>query len=161
MQLRNLFIAVVLAGTVATSSLAEDSITVVSWGGVYEEAQRRGIYEPFTRATGIEVRSVTYSGGVSALETRAGKERWDVVDMIEDQAITACDAGLLSEVNIDLVADAQEDISVIEDFLPGSFRRCSIAQNVYSTVFAYDDRALLGQKPETISKSKNNQALSI
>lgn len=151
MQLRNLFIAVILAVTVANPSLAEESITVVSWGGVYEEAQRRAIYDPFTRATGIEVKSLTYRGGVSALESRAVKEGWDVVDMIEDQAITACDAGLLSKVGVDLVADAHEDISVFEDFLPGAFHPCSIAQNVYSTVFAYDDRAFLGQKPENIS----------
>ena len=70
--------------------------------------------------------------------------------MIEDQAITACDERLLSEIEIDQVVTRHENIPVPEDFLPGAFRDCSIAQNVYATVFAYDDRAFLGEKPGSV-----------
>lgn len=151
MPLLSVFIALILLCMAPICSRADDTITVVSWGGVYEAAQRRAIYDPFTRATGIKIKAVTYSGGVAALEARADAEGWDVVDMIEDQAISACDAGLLASVDVDQVADSHQSIDVLDDFLPGAFRACSVAQNVYSTVFAFDDRAFLGEKPATVA----------
>lgn len=151
MQLHRIFIAIILLCITPVCSRANETITVVSWGGVYEDAQRRAIYDPFTRATGIKVNALTYSGGADALGSRAREEGWDVVDMIEDQAISACDAGLLAKVGMHQVAKAHQTVAVVDDFLPGAFRACSVAQNVYSTVFAFDDRAFLGEKPATIS----------
>jgi len=148
MRLRKSIIALSL-WVGASSAWATESITVVSWGGVYEEAQRRAIFDPFTKATGIEVQTATYSGGVAALRDRADRavdEGWAVIDMIEDQAITACNEGLLAEIDVDDVA-----ADALDDFLPDAFRRCSVAQNVYATVFAYDDRAFLGEKPESVA----------
>jgi putative spermidine/putrescine transport system substrate-binding protein len=151
MLLPRIFIAVMLLCIAPVCSRANDAITVVSWGGVYEAAQRRAIYDPFTRATGIRVKAVTYSGGVAALDARAEAEGWDVVDMIEDQAISACDAGLLARVGVQQIADAHQTIAPVDDFLPGAFRACSVAQNVYATVFAFDDRAFLGEKPAHVA----------
>ncbi|MEM7635942.1 MAG: ABC transporter substrate-binding protein [Pseudomonadota bacterium] len=151
MQPHRMFIAVLFLCLATVGSRADEAITVVSWGGVYEDAQRRAIYDPFTRATGIEVKTAVYSGGVAALGARADKEGWDVIDMIEDQAITACDAGLLSRVEEHQVAEDHETTAAADDFLPGAFRTCSVAQNVYATVFAYNDRAFLGEKPATVS----------
>ena len=151
MQLHRALIAIILLCIAPVGSRADETITVVSWGGVYEDAQRRAIFDPFTRATGIKVNAVTYSGGVAALGARAEEEGWDVVDMIEDQAITACDAGLLAKVGVHQVANAHQTVAAVDDFLPGAFRICSVAQNVYATVFAFNDRAFLGEKPATIA----------
>ncbi|WP_108882974.1 extracellular solute-binding protein [Anderseniella sp. Alg231-50] len=151
MQLHKVFITIILICLAPVCGRTEETITVVSWGGVYEDAQRRAIYDPFTRATGIKVKPVTYSGGVDALASRAGNEGWDVVDMIEDQAISACDAGLLTKVDMHKIADDHQKSAIADDFLPRAFRDCSIAQNVYATVFAFNDRAFLGEKPATIS----------
>ncbi len=151
MQPLRMLIATLLVCLLPLDSRAQDAITVVSWGGVYEDAQQRAIHDPFTRATGIKVKPVTYGGGVDALAARAEKEGWDVIDMIEDQAISACDAGLLARLDVDEVAAGHERIAAADDFLPGAFRPCSVAQNVYSTVFAFDDRAFLGEKPTKIS----------
>ncbi len=145
MRLHNLLTMALMAFPVPAG--AENDITVVSWGGVYEAAQRQAIFDPFTAATGITVETETYSGGVDALRTRSAEAGWDVIDMIEDQAIRACDAGLLTEIDAGEIAPD----SARKDFLPGSFRPCSVAQNVYATVFAYDDRAFLGEKPVSIA----------
>ena len=145
------FAMALLAGLMPVLASANDEITVVSWGGVYEAAQRQAIFDPFTNATGIKIKSVTYSGGTTALQTRAQQQGWDVIDMIEDQAITACSAGLLARVQPDQVATETQSIPIEDDFLPNAFRTCSVAQNVYSTVFAYNDTAFLGEKPNTIA----------
>lgn len=151
MRLLSVLTAIILVCAAPAYSRADETITVVSWGGVYEDAQRQAIYDPFTKATGVKVKAVTYSGGVAALGARAVQEGWDVIDMIEDQAITACDAGLLVRADMQQIAKTHQGIPVVDDFLPSAFRECSVAQNVYATVFAFDDRAFLGEKPTTIS----------
>lgn len=88
---------------------------------------------------------------LAALNARADREGWDVIDMIEDQAISTCDAGLLARVDAGEVANDHEASAAADDFLPGAFRDCSVTQNVYSSVFAFDDRAFLGEKPARIS----------
>jgi len=148
--LRPIFLLGILIATSA-STAAEDFITVVSWGGIYEQAQRQAIYTPFTKATGISIQSVTYNGGIDTIKDRATSENWDVIDMIEDQAISACDIGLLEPVSAETIASVDQSISLEDDFIPNAFRKCSVAQNIYSTVYAYDDRIFLGEKPETIA----------
>ncbi|WP_108816108.1 ABC transporter substrate-binding protein [Loktanella sp. Alg231-35] len=151
MQRLKYLLMILLTGPAASAAWADETLTIVSWGGVYEQAQRQAIFDPFSKATGITIENVTYSGGVDAVRNGAAQGDWDVIDMIEDQAITACDAGLLSQISFDQVAVAHQSIPVEDDFLLGAFRNCSIAQNVYSTVFAYNDRAFLGEKPESIA----------
>ena len=43
MQLHRVFIAIILLCVAPVGSRADETITVVSWGGVYEDAQRRAI----------------------------------------------------------------------------------------------------------------------
>lgn len=136
--------------TAATPAGAEEPVTVVSWGGAYEQAQRRAIFEPFTNTTGIELEIVRYSGGLDALRERAAAEGWDVVDMLEDQAIAACESGLLRRIDPQSVVEPLPDASLAADFVPGAFRDCSVAQNLFATVFAYDERAFPGLKPRRI-----------
>lgn len=151
MRLLKFLAATLMTSSVTVAAWADETITIVSWGGVYEAAQRQAIFDLFTKATGITIENVTYVGGVEAVRSRAKLGGWDVIDMIEDQAITACDEGLLSKISVEQVTAEYQSIPVQEGFLPGAFRSCSIAQNVYSTVFAYNDRAFLGEKPDKIT----------
>jgi len=151
MRRPELSIAILLIITSFVDCRADDAVTVVSWGGVYESAQKQAIFDPFTRSTGIAVNALTYNGGVDTLQDRASKEGWDVIDMIEDQAITACDADLLTKIDAAEIIKAYYSIPLAKDFVPKAMRKCSVAQNIYATVFAYDDRAFLGEKPESVA----------
>ena len=127
---------------------AEDAIQVVSWGGSYAEAQRAALFAPFAAQTGIRVEALRHDGGLAALETRAGPEGWDVVDMLESDAIAACDAGLLERLDhAAMIAPAPGGGARAGDFAPARLRPCSVPQNVFATVIAYDDRAFPGRKP--------------
>ncbi len=151
MRLLRLFLALALALGLAPAGLAAEQITVVSWGGAYEAAQRRAIYAPFTAQTGIKVETKTYAGGVEALRERAATEGWDVVDMTEDDAILACSEGLLQQLPLDDILVPPRTGSLQDDFVDGALRRCSVAQNIFATVFAYSQKAFPGVKPTTIS----------
>lgn len=145
--------AAALGATVCAASFAsdtEDTIRVVSWGGAYEAAQQRAIFGPFAAATGTEVEVLVHDGGLEALETRAGPEGWDAVDLTEDQAIAACRAGLLRRLDHDAILEPVPGVTLERDFMPGSFRRCSVAQNAFAAVIAYNDDAFPGVKPKRV-----------
>src|SRR6056297_3259312 len=126
--------------------LAAQDLTVASWGGAYEAAQRRAILAPYAEATGREVATVQYDGSVAGLRDRAGAEGWDVIDMLADQARVACAEGLL----LTLDAGALAGSAALADFTPHAPTRCAIPQNVYARVMAYDEQAFPGIKPTRI-----------
>src|SRR6056297_177569 len=128
---------------------AQEPLTVVSWGGAYERAQRAAVFAPFTRATGIPVRVARYDGDRAALKRRAATEGWDVIDMLEPAAISACEAGLLRRLDYGAILD--DPRAARADFAPARLRPCSLPQNVFATVMAYDDRAFPGVKPTGIA----------
>ncbi|MGI9374033.1 MAG: extracellular solute-binding protein [Hyphomicrobiales bacterium] len=125
-------------------------LTIVSWGGAYEAAQQRALLKPFVVVTGSTVSVRTYAGGLDAIRERAKAEAWDVIDMSEDEAIAACELGLIAKVDVQSLLVPVRGTILEEDFLPGALRECSVAQNLFATVFAYDDRAYPGVKPTRI-----------
>ncbi len=131
----------------------DDPLTVVTWGGAYEAAQRAAIFEPFTAATGIELEIVRYDGGLDVLRAevaRGGAPEWDVVDMIRSDARAACREGLLEPFDPAILAPAPDGTPAEEDFIEGAFGECFVTQLVFATVIAYDDRAFPGEKPDSI-----------
>jgi len=66
--------------------LADETLTIGTWGGPYESAQNISLFQPFTKSTGIKIQKTSYSGGleyVKMLLTEAG-------DDFIDGAITDC-----------------------------------------------------------------------
>ncbi len=125
---------------------AAGDLTIVSWGGAYEAAQRAAVIDPFVAETDMPVEVVQYDGTAGALLRRGSAEGWDVIDMLADQARVACDRGELLALDArDLLGDA-----ALADFSPAAPTRCAIPQNVYARVMAYDERAFPGVKPTRI-----------
>jgi len=130
---------------VAAPVAAED-LTVVSWGGAYEAAQRHAIIDPYARQTGQTVTVAEYDGSWAALEARGAEDGWDVIDMLSDQARVACARGLLLEMTPRSLFSSE----TLEDFTPFGPDRCAVPQNAYARVMAFDDRAFAGVKPTRI-----------
>ena len=147
MRLSRIFAGACLA---AASAAAAEPLTVVSWGGPYEDAQRTAIFAPFTEATGIDLRILSYGGSEAEMKRRAGSESWDVVDMTEDNAISACSAGLLMPMDARAFVVQDTDRPLHADFVDGAFRQCSVAQNVFAWVVAFDVSEFPGIKPRRI-----------
>lgn len=139
----------------AADAAGKDGVlTVVTWGGAYEASQQAAYFEPFTRETGIPVRTVRYDGGIADLRAhlKSGKPpRWDVIDMILADAKTACRAGLLERFDPAILAPAPDGTPAVNDFMDGAIGECAVTQLVFSTVIAYDDRAFPGAKPNSVS----------
>src|SRR5258708_11238612 len=134
----------VLAFVTVTTQAAE-TLSVVTFGGAYEAAARKAYFEPFTQATGIGFSTESYDGGLAKLSAmeQAKNTTWDLIDLETNDAITACDEGLLKKFD-------RKTLGKTSDFIPGSISDCAVASMVWSTVYAYDT-SKLKSAPTTIS----------
>ena len=149
-----------IAGAAAVGLMAvpsagfAESLTIVSWGGAYEESQRRAYYEPYTEMTGTEIiqesRSAEGLAGVRA-QVEAGNVQWDLVDMLEPDSMRGCDDGVLEVIDHDeILKPAPDGTPPSEDFvLP--LRDCYIPQILYSTALAYNSRSFDGDAPSSVA----------
>ena len=125
------------------------SITIATWGGSYQDAQQKALFEPFENATGIQVDTQFYTGGTAILK---GDLVPDIIDMTMDDALLACEQGLLQKPDwSEILAPAPAEITPEEDFIAGALTPCGVAHLTYATLVAYDERAFPGEKPQTIA----------
>jgi len=133
---------------------AEDTFTVVSWGGAYTKSQERAYSEPWTEKTGTkflhEDKSGTALAGIRS-QVEADNVTWDLVDILEGDSLIACDEGLVEEINYDeILAPAPDGTPASKDFL-GGLNGCFIPQIYYATLFAYNNESFPDAKPATIA----------
>ncbi|CAG9271375.1 putative spermidine/putrescine transport system substrate-binding protein [Paraburkholderia unamae] len=125
-------------GVVAmTGAHAADTISVVTFGGAYEAAAKKAWFEPFTAKTGDQFSTESYDGGLAKLQAmeQAKNPTWDLIDLETNDAINACDEGLLEKFD-------KKSLGNTADFLPGSISDCAVGAMVWSTVYAYDTSKL-------------------
>ena len=106
-------------------------IVVVSYGGSFQEAQRKAFFEPFEKETGIKVKEVQWSGEFAKLKAMVESKNieWDLLTAAESSIIArGINEGLLEKIdytNIDRSA-----------FFPKSTTDYSLGTNYYSTAMA-------------------------
>jgi putative spermidine/putrescine transport system substrate-binding protein len=147
-KLSILFAATLLAGSAliaAVPAQSADELTVVSWGGAYQESQRKAYFEPFN-AAGNKVTEEEYNGEIAKIRAmvEAGNVTWDVVDVDTNTALAACAEGILERI------DWQKLGYDRSKFIGGDVQECAVPTIVYATIFAYDTTKL-NPGPTTIA----------
>ena len=144
--------ATVLSVTVAPV-LAEDALTIVSWGGAYTKSQVEAYQKPFTAKTGIKINSEDYNGGLAQVKAQVetGNVTWNAIDVELSDAIRGCEEGLLEEIDLSILPPAPDGTPAEEDFIPGSLHDCAVATIVWSNVVAYDNAKFPDAKPQTMA----------
>ncbi|MWD26303.1 extracellular solute-binding protein [Aquicoccus sp. SCR17] len=129
------------AGVASAQDMA-DEMTLVSWGGAYQNSQQKAYVEPYLE-NHPEV-SVTWdeSSNEAVAKLRAmneaGNITWDLVDVVASDAIRLCDEGLAMEYDPeDLLAEGDDGSSAEDDFGDMIVSDCFIPQIAYSTTFGY------------------------
>ncbi|WP_327651491.1 hypothetical protein [Aurantimonas sp. C2-3-R2] len=51
-----------------STALAQESLSVMSFGGAYQEAQRKAVFEIYTADTGIKVDEQEYGGEIAKIK---------------------------------------------------------------------------------------------
>lgn len=139
--------------TLCLSSLSthadQQSLTIATWGGSYESAQQKALFDPFEAATGIQINTQYYNGELAILK---GDLVPDIIDMTMDDALLACEQNLVQRLELSkILAPSPDGLKPEKDFIAGALLPCGVAHMSYSTLIAYDDRAFTGEKPQTIA----------
>jgi putative spermidine/putrescine transport system substrate-binding protein len=130
--------AALLAGTAMMGvARAADELTIVSWGGAYQESQRKAFFEPYN-AAGNKVTEAEYSGEYAKIKAmvEANAVTWDVIDVDTATGLQGCAEGTLETIDwAKLGLDKSK-------FIGGDIMDCAVPNIVYGTVFAYDSSKL-------------------
>ena len=136
-------IIAVAATLLATTALAQEkSVTIASWGGSYQEAQSKALFEPAAAATGIKVNQETY-GGMSdvRLQVQTGAVTFDIVASGSGSAARAAAEGLLEELDYSVI-----DVST---FYPTLKSTHCVGGDVFSTVYAWNTETFGENGPQS------------
>lgn len=120
------------ASMVATAAIAQDKqVTIASWGGSYQEAQSKALFEPAEANTGISVKQETYGGMADVrLQVQTGAVTLDIVASGSGSAARAAAEGLLEPLDYNLI-----DVS---SFYPTAYTEHCVGGDVFSTVYAWN-----------------------
>ena len=117
------------------------TLTFVSFGGVYQEAQRKAWLEPYTELTGVQfTEDENSSNATIKAQVEAGQVTWDVVDVGNDFGLEA-HKDLLEPLDFSLIPrDELNEALGISDY--------RIPDITYGVVLAYNTDATAGKVPE-------------
>ena len=126
-----LLVAAVAALAVAGSASARD-LTVVSWGGAYQDAQKKAYFEPLQKS-GLKMTDESWDGGIGVLRTKvqAGNANWDVVQVESEELVLGCDEGLYEKMDFSKIGGKDQ-------YLPTAINECGVGAIVYDFILAYD-----------------------
>ncbi|MEH7829104.1 ABC transporter substrate-binding protein [Gemmobacter denitrificans] len=125
---------------VAYAAQAETTLTVMSWGGAYGEAQTEGHVKPFMAKTGITTVMTDSDNPAPVIKSQveAGNVTVDVASVEYADAIRLCDEGLLETIDPATLPAGADGTPATEDFLEGAITECGVSTDIWSNVFAYD-----------------------
>ena len=148
----------------APSAMAEDppaaaaapsgtSLSIATWGGAYGQSQEIAYFEPFTKKTGVKIKTETYDGTLATIKDKIGgsSSPFDIVDLSPDALDTLCRDGLLETIDSAALAAGPGGQSVSDDFISGGIKSCGIASVAWSTVIAFDRQAFTKAQPSKIA----------
>ncbi len=128
-----------LAGVVP--AFAQD-ITVVSFGGSYQEAQSKALFVPAAKKLGIKLKEETYSGIADLrLKVKAGAVTWDVVASGSGSAARAGSEGILEKLDYKVIDTSS--------FIPGTAQDYCVGGDVFSTVLAWNTKTYSQNGPQS------------
>ena len=130
----------------ATSSAAcnpprQDGVklTFASFGGVYQDAQRKAWLDPYSAATGVEFTNDENSSNATIkAQVEAGQVTWDVVDVGNDFGLDA---------NKDLLEPLDYTLIPRDEVLDGFAGDYRVADITYGVVLGYNTDKTAGKVP--------------
>lgn len=122
--------AAVLGPFVHTRARAADPLFVNTWGGDWDKAANAHLFTPYTKASGVEIRTVSpVSYAKLAAQARTGQYEFDVTTLGGSELIRAAEAGLIEPIDKSIVNMGA--LSGDQVLLNG------IASHAFATVVAY------------------------
>ncbi len=108
-------------------------LTVVSWGGAYQDAQRDVLFRPWMTARGARMLEVNWDGGMDVLRARMrdGGANWDLVQVEGDQLLIGCREELFEPMEWDAIGGR-------DAYVPEAVHPCGVGAVTYAFILAWD-----------------------
>lgn len=129
---------------------AQETLRVMSFGGSYQEAQRKAQFKPFEEATGVKIVESTWFADLGKVRAmvEAKNVTADIVLGDVAHAIAGCNEGFLEPFDTKAFGDPA-------DYIPGTIWECGIPTELVSILYAYNEdkipAAWGGQRPQAIA----------
>jgi putative spermidine/putrescine transport system substrate-binding protein len=122
-----------LAATAGGALAQGRPLSVVSWGGAYQDAQKDVYFKPFMEQTKIKMVDESWDGGIGVLRAKiqGGANNWDVVQVESEELLLGCEEGLFDKLD-------WAKLGGRDKYLPDAVSDCGVGAIVYSFVLAYD-----------------------
>lgn len=136
MRLTPFFCALAMAG-IASAAHADGKVTIVGWGGTWNDVYKKAITDPFAAEAKVDVTLDEWDGSLAKIRSQieSNSVSYDVVSVEAPQLAIGCDEGLFEKLPESVMA--QKD-----NYLPGTIHPCGIASDTWATVLVYDGNKL-------------------
>ena len=135
MKSKTTILAIATAAIMAGATVAANArdLTVVSWGGAYQAAQKKVYFDPFRTDTKVPLIDESWDGGIGVLRAKVqgGNATWDVVQVESEELAAGCEEGLF--VKIDWAKIGGKD-----NYIPQAVNDCGVGAILYDFVLGYD-----------------------
>lgn len=134
-----------VAGVIAlggATSVGAQELTVVSFGGAYQDGQSKALFQPAAKALNIKLKEETYTGiSAVAVKVKAGAMTWDVVTSGSGSAARAGAEGFLEKLDYGVIDKSS--------FIPNTAQDYCVGGDVFSTVLAWNTKTYGDKGPQS------------
>jgi putative spermidine/putrescine transport system substrate-binding protein len=129
--------------SMASAVHAQESLTIASAGGAYQDALREAAWKPISQKLGIKINEDTTTGQITEVrvQVKSGNPQWNIDEMSIDQCAIGAKEGLFEQLDYNVI-DKQ-------GFPPGMAEPTYIAQNFYSLVIGWNTKKFGQNGPQT------------
>ena len=114
------------ASLLLVGQASAQELTIVSFGGSYQDAQSKALFQPAAKALNIKIKEETYSGIADLrLKVKAGAVTWDIVASGSGSAARAGTEGILEKLDYKMIDTSS--------FLPGTVQDICVGGDVFSS----------------------------
>lgn len=116
-------------------ALAAGDLTVISFGRADRAALVAAYIDPFAKATGINMHSLSYDGQITELTqmVRSGATAWDVMQVESRTLAQGCQQGLFEKLDPARIPHA-------DVLIPGSISECGVGIFTWAQALVYSDK---------------------
>lgn len=145
--------AIALFALAATPAGAHTDLTFTSWSGPYLRSQMLAFVRPFEQETGKRINVEFYNGGLLEVRRQVGSAnvKWDVVDLLMEDLIRACEAGLLEPIDASALPPGADGTPPEQDFIDKGLLPCGVGTMAWATIIGYRPDTFPDEQPQTVA----------
>jgi putative spermidine/putrescine transport system substrate-binding protein len=135
-----LLAACALATATRAQAADDNTVTIVSWGGTTQDAERASVWQPIAKELGITIKEDTISANSDIkAHVDSGANTWDIVDIGSGSAVDFAKQGLLEPLDYKVIDTKGIDPRLAQPYWVGWY--------YFSTVLAWNKDAFKGAQP--------------